>query len=88
MDRISYGLPVIIGGAFQIYELIVFVYCILTFIPALYNSVFGRFIASLVEPFFRAISKIIPTRFGMIDFSPLIALIILELVQKVIFYII
>ncbi|WP_125762647.1 YggT family protein [Companilactobacillus hulinensis] len=88
MNQILYGLPFVIAGIFQLYEFVVFVYCIMTFIPRLYQSSFGQIVARLVEPFFNAIKKVIPTTFGMIDFSPLIALIILELVQKVIFWII
>jgi YGGT family. len=88
MDRILSGLPLIIGGAFQLYELIIFVYCILSFVPSLYGSRFGQVIVRLVQPLLNAISRVIPTRFGMFDFSPIIAFILIGLVQKVIFMII
>ncbi|WP_225418244.1 YggT family protein [Companilactobacillus mishanensis] len=82
------GLPGIIGLLFSAYELIIIVFCVLTFIPRLYNSAFGRFIAGMVAPFLNLISRIIPTRFGFIDISPIIALILVQIAEKVIFYII
>ncbi|AYE38003.1 YggT family protein [Companilactobacillus zhachilii] len=88
MDRILSGLPFIISMAFQLYEFIIFVYCLLSFIPSLYNSAFGRFIVALVAPFLNLIRKIIPTSIGFLDFSPIIALIVIQLLQKAVFLII
>lgn len=88
MDRIVSGLPFIISWAFQAYEFILFVYCLMSFIPALYNSAFGRFVAAMVNPFLNLIRRVIPTSIGLFDFSPIIAIIILRLIQRVIFMII
>lgn len=82
------GLPVIIGGIFGVYQLLIFVYCILTFIPSVFNSAFGRMIAGVVQPFLNLISRIIPTRIGLIDFAPIIALVLVQVLEKVIFMII
>ncbi|CAJ1181825.1 MULTISPECIES: YggT family protein [Companilactobacillus] len=88
MDRIVSGLPFIISWAFELYEFILFVYCLMSFVPALYNSAFGRFVASMVNPFLNLIRRVIPTSIGLFDFSPIIAIILIRLLQKVIFMII
>ncbi|CAJ1186218.1 hypothetical protein CPR19088_GLDEOEPO_00255 [Companilactobacillus paralimentarius] len=88
MSQILNGLPFVISMAFQLYEFIIFVYCLLSFIPSLYNSAFGRFIVAMVAPFLNLIRKIIPTSIGFLDFSPIIALIVIQLLQKAIFLII
>jgi len=89
MDRISSGLPFIISSAFELYEFIIFVYCLLSFIPSLNNSVFGRFVAGLVDPFLNLIRRVLPiVSTGFLDFSPIVALIIIQLLQKVVFMII
>ncbi|WP_057880125.1 YggT family protein [Companilactobacillus kimchiensis] len=86
MDRILSGLPQIIGGAFELYEFIIFVYCLLSFIPSLNNSVFGRLVASVVDPFLNLIRRVLPiVSTGILDFSPIVALILIQLLQKVIF---
>ncbi|WP_158106660.1 YggT family protein [Companilactobacillus bobalius] len=85
MDRIVSGLPFIISWAFELYEFILFVYCLMSFVPALYNSAFGRFVASMVNPFLNLIRRVIPTSIGLFDFSPIIAIILIRLLQKVIF---
>ena len=88
MDQILSGLPFVVSMAFQLYEFIIFVYCLLSFVPAIYNSAFGRFIVAMVNPFLNLIKKVIPTSIGFLDFSPIIALILIQLLQKAIFLII
>ncbi|AUI70984.1 hypothetical protein COSHB9_20220 [Companilactobacillus alimentarius] len=88
MDRIVSGLPFIISMAFELYEFILFVYCLMSFVPSLYGSSFGRFVASLVNPLLNLIRRVIPTTIGFLDFSPIIAIILIQLLQKVIFLII
>jgi len=88
MNQILSGLPVVVSYAFSLYEFIIFVYCLLSFVPALYNSAFGRLVVSMVAPFLNLIKRVIPTSFGMLDFSPIIALILIQLLQKVVFMII
>ncbi|MQS74944.1 YggT family protein [Companilactobacillus halodurans] len=88
MDRILSGLPLAISSLFELYEFIIFIYCIMSFIPALANSAFGRIIASAVNPFLNLIRRFIPTSIGFLDFSPIVALILIRLLQKVVFLII
>ncbi len=49
--------------------------------PDPYNQIV-RFISNLVDPVTYRISKLIPTRMGMVDLSPLILIIIIHLVQS------
>ena len=41
-----------------------------------------RFISNLVDPVTDRISKIIPTRVGMVDLAPLILIVIIHLIQS------
>lgn len=43
-----------------------------------YNPIV-QFVYRFTDPFIRFIARVIPTRFGMIDFSPMIAMIIVWL---------
>jgi len=88
MDRILNGLPGGISLLFEAYEFIIFVYCLMSFIPAIQNSAFGRFINMMVNPFLNLIRRFIPTSMGFLDFSPIIALILIQLLQKAVFMII
>lgn len=88
MDRILSGLPFIVSTAFNLYEFILFVYCLMSFIPAIYNSPIGRFVSGLVDPLLNLIRRIIPTTIGMLDFSPIIAIIIIQLLERAVFLII
>lgn len=89
MDRILSGLPFIVSTAFELYEFIIFVYCLLSFIPQLRGSAFGSFVSALVDPFLNLIRRVLPfVSTGFLDFSPIVALILIQLLQKVIFMII
>ncbi|WP_268871995.1 YggT family protein [Companilactobacillus mindensis] len=75
--------------AVELYEFVIFVYCIMSFIPNLYNSAIGRFVVALVAPFLNLIRRVLPiVSTGFLDFSPIVALIIIQLLQKVIYLII
>ncbi|WP_099974644.1 MULTISPECIES: YggT family protein [Lactobacillaceae] len=84
MDRLVNGLPIFLANIINIYSFIILIYCVLSFFPALYNSAFGVFIRSMVQPFLNLISRIIPTRVGFLDISPVIAFIILEIISGLI----
>jgi len=48
--------------------------------PDPYNPIV-RFICNLVDPVTYRMSKIIPTRFGMVDLSPLILIVVVQLIR-------
>ena len=56
---------------------------ILSFFPNTYHNPIGRFIYDTTEPVLSRIRKIMPDT-GMIDFSPLVAFLLLEVIQSVI----
>ena len=65
----------------QLYSLVCVVYILLTWIPSLRYSPFGRALASVCEPFLRLFSRFRFTRVGMVDFSPILALGALSVVS-------
>ncbi len=50
-----------------------------------YNSFFG-FVAALVDPFLNIIRRIIPIVYRGFDFSPIIAILIVEILKNIIIY--
>ena len=58
----------------QIYSLVCVIYILLTWIPGLRYSAFGRALASICEPFLNLFRRFRFTRIGMADFSPILAL--------------
>jgi len=66
----------------SIYIWIVIIRAVLSWVrPDPYNPIV-RFISGLVDPVTYHISKIIPTRVGMVDLSPLILIVIIQLIQS------
>lgn len=68
----------------SIYSTGLLVYVLSSWVPPIYNSVIGRTLAKLYEPLFSQIRsiKFIPTSFGMIDFTPIIAILLINLFQR------
>lgn len=72
--------------AVQIYSWVIIVYILMSWFPNARDTTFGRFLSSLAEPFLEPFRRIIPP-LGMIDFSPLVALLVLRIfVPKGIIY--
>jgi len=66
----------------SLYIWIVIIRAILSWVrPDPYNPIV-RFISGLVDPVTYHISRIIPTRIGMVDLSPLILIVIIQLIQS------
>ena len=63
---------------------VIFVACVVSFLPINPHNKFVAFLRNLTEPLFGSVRKIIPTRFGMFDFAPLIILLILMLIDNLI----
>ena len=65
-----------------IYIWVVIIRAVLSWVhPDPYNPVV-RFITNLVDPVTYRLSRIIPTRVGMVDLSPLILIVIIQLIQS------
>lgn len=74
----------IVGLAFQIYFFLIIIYVLMSWIPGLRESSFGELVEKVVEPYLGIFRSIIPP-LGMIDFSPIVALLALNLIQSGVF---
>ncbi|MDQ0215049.1 YggT family protein [Oikeobacillus pervagus] len=74
---------VIQGIAFliEIYSWALIIYILMSWFPGARENAFGRFLSSICEPFLEPFRKIIPP-LGMIDISPIVAFIVLNLAKK------
>ncbi len=71
----------ILNGLLWVYLWIVIIRALLSWVrPDPYNTIV-RFINGLVDPVAYRISRIVPTRIGMIDISPLILIVIVYFLQ-------
>lgn len=67
----------------DVYQLIILVACILSFIrPNPYNP-FVRIIYKLTEPVFDFVRRVLPLRFSMIDLSPMIVIFGIYLIKMI-----
>lgn len=69
----------IIRYAASIFNFLIFVRVIMSFIPNSAHNSIGRFVYQATEPILGPIRRILP-KTGMIDFSPLIAFLILNFI--------
>ncbi|MFD1124912.1 YggT family protein [Lentilactobacillus raoultii] len=67
----------------SIYMLAIVIYALMSWFPNAYGTAFGRFLGQIVEPFQRLFNF---ASVGMISFAPVVALIVLGLVQGGITY--
>ncbi|WP_173916549.1 YggT family protein [Halobacillus sp. Marseille-Q1614] len=63
--------------AINIYSWILIIYILLSWFPGARESSFGEVLAKLAEPFLEPFRKIIPP-LGMIDISPIVAILVLR----------
>lgn len=66
----------------DLYGFLLILYILSSWIPQLRHSTVGQILAQLSEPYLRLFQGIIPL-FGGIDFSPILAFIVLRLVQGI-----
>lgn len=78
-------LRLILYRVLDFYELLIVVWCIMSWIPGM-NETIERIryaLGSIVEPYLSLFRRYIPP-FNGIDFSPIVAIIVLRLVQRLI----
>lgn len=83
MNNIILGLPIILIRLIEAYETLIVIYALLTWFPGASQSKLGQWITKIVAPFLNIIDRIVPSIMG-IGFSPLIAILLLELLSRVI----
>ncbi|OOV28345.1 hypothetical protein BV61_05890 [Candidatus Synechococcus spongiarum LMB bulk15M] len=71
-----------VNRLFGLYGWILILYILGTWIPQLRHSVVGGILAQLSEPYLRLFRGIVPLLGGM-DFSPILAFVVLRLVQGI-----
>lgn len=71
----------IIARGFQIYQWILIIYALLTWLPGASESKFGQLINRLARPYLDIFDRVIPP-LGPISFNVIIALIVLNLIQR------
>ncbi|AHV98366.1 YggT family protein [Paenibacillus sabinae] len=80
----------IINILFNIYFYMILFYVLMSWLPNVRDNFIGELLGKLVEPYLTPFRKIIPPLFGTIDFSPVVALLVLELavngLRSVLFY--
>lgn len=65
----------------QVYTFVIFIYILMSWVPGARDSQFGYFLARITEPYLEQFRKIIPP-LGMIDISPIVAIIVLQLAGR------
>lgn len=79
----------IINTLFQIYDFLIIAYCIASWIPPRNSNGWWADLVAvlkrLVEPYLNIFRRFIPTAAGL-DFSPIIAIVVLNLVQGLLVY--
>lgn len=77
-----YQLQVVVFYLFEIYFYMIIGYVLMSWLPNARESVIGEWLAKLVEPYLSPFRRFIPPLFGMLDISPIIALITLQLARS------
>ncbi|PHA95340.1 YggT family protein [Bacillus pseudomycoides] len=65
----------------QIYSWALIIYILLSWFPGARESTFGDFLSRICEPYLEPFRRFIPP-FGMIDISPIVAIIALRLASS------
>lgn len=80
MIQLLFNLRDVIMYAISIYSILLVIYILMSWIPSLRETGFGRFIGKIVEPYLSFFRSFIPP-LGMIDFSPIIAIFALRFIS-------
>ncbi|KOY82597.1 YggT family protein [Lysinibacillus sp. FSL H8-0500] len=67
--------------AFRIYSFLLIIYILMSWVPAAQNSSFGRMLAKVCEPYLGIFRRFIPP-IGMIDISPIVAIFMLNFIER------
>ena len=67
-------------SAISIYSVLLIIYILMSWVPSLRETVFGKFIGKIVEPYLAFFRQFIPP-LGMIDISPIVAIFALRFIS-------
>lgn len=71
----------VVTQAVFIYQILLIIYILMSWIPASRESAFGQFLGRITEPYLGFFRRFIPP-LGMIDISPIIAIYALNLINR------
>ena len=71
-----------LSNIIQIYSIILVIYALLSWFPGAPQSTLGQMVHRLVEPFLSLFRKL-PLQFGGLDFTVLVALLVLNLMNQI-----
>lgn len=67
-----------VNSLVNIYYWMIIIYILMSWLPNARESKFGEILGKLVEPYLAPFRRFIPPIFGMLDISPIIAIIALR----------
>ena len=80
-------IPWIVKTLVDLYVLLIIIYIIMTWVPSNSNKTFNTifdFLEKICEPYLKLFRRIIPP-VGGIDFSPIVAIVVIQLVARLLF---
>lgn len=72
-----------ISNIIQIYSIILVIYALLSWFPGAPESALGQMVHSLVEPFLSLFKKL-PLQFAGLDFTVLVAILLLNFLERLV----
>ena len=82
--NILYVIYLILSKLIQAYSTLIIIYILMSWFPGAYQSKIGQIIVRLYEPYLGFFRRFIPP-IGMISFSGIVAIVVLNLAQKGLF---
>lgn len=73
----------LVNSLFQVYSWLILARVIISWVAPMSNHVVVRFVYDMTEPLLRWLRRYLPPT-GGIDFSPLVALIVVQIVQQIV----
>ncbi|MFD2612823.1 YggT family protein [Paenibacillus gansuensis] len=70
-----------INTLFTVYRYLIIAYVLLSWLPNVRDSFIGELLGKIVEPYLSIFRRFIPPIGGMLDLSPIVAILVLPLVQ-------
>ena len=77
----------IVARLFDFYQILIIVWCILSWLPTPRDGVLSDVVGAidtLVSPYINLFRRFLPP-FGGIDFSPILAVVVLQLIERFVF---
>ena len=74
-----------ISNLFDLYSIALIVYALLSWFPGAYQTKFGEFLTRIVEPYLKLFRRL-PLQFAGLDFTVWVAILALNLLNRVVFY--